>query len=118
LSDRYAASAAPELRLEWIDGYEPTHSKGFPDWRELYKAVSEAHDDGHVAKFVRAIKNGEEASRKYETGEGSDDFPVKGDAWFKVAQLAYDSTLGLGPDDKWIWGAGFDPLWNAVPAAA
>ena len=113
----YAASSAPELRLEWIDGYEPTRSKGL-DWQGLYEVVNVAHDDGHVAKFVRAIKNGEGASRVYESGEGSEDFPVKGEAWFKLAQLSYDSTLGLGPDDKWIWGAGFDPLWNAVPAAA
>ncbi|KAG7287776.1 hypothetical protein NEMBOFW57_007291 [Staphylotrichum longicolle] len=113
----YAAGAAPELKLEWIEGYAPTSSKGL-DWAGLYQVVNTAHDDGHVAKFVRAIKNGEEVSRQYEKGEGSEDLPVKGEAWFKLAQLAYDSTLGLGPDDKWIWGAGFDPLWNAVPAAA
>lgn len=113
----YAAGSAPELKLEWVDGYQATHTKGL-DWEGLYRVVNAAHDDGHVAKFVRAIKHGEQASKEYESGEGSEDFPVKGEAWFKLAQLAYDSTLGLGPDDKWIWGAGFDPLWNAVPAAA
>ncbi|KAK4119023.1 hypothetical protein N657DRAFT_675207 [Parathielavia appendiculata] len=113
----YAASAAAELSLDWVEGYVPTHSKGL-DWQGLYKVVNKAHDDGHVAKFVRAIRNGQESSRKYETGEGSENFPVKGESWFKLAQLSYDSTLGLGPDDKWIWGAGFDPLWNAVPAVA
>ncbi|CAG8904526.1 unnamed protein product [Penicillium egyptiacum] len=64
----YAANGAAELRLEDIAGYEPTASKAM-DWRELYGAVNEVHDDGHIAKFVRALKNGEEASRPFE-GEG------------------------------------------------
>ncbi|KAK1751367.1 oxidoreductase AflY [Echria macrotheca] len=112
----YAASAAAELKLENIEGYKPTLTAGL-DWKGVYELVNDAHDDGHVAKFVRAIKNGEEVSKPYETGPGSEDFPVKGGSWLKLAQLAYDSTLNLGPDDKWIWGTGFDPLWNAVPNA-
>jgi hypothetical protein len=116
----YAASAAPELRPEYIGEYSPTHSAGVEagDWQRLYRLVNVAHDDGHLAKFVRALKNGENVSRVFETGEGAADFPVKGDAWFRLAQVAYDSTLNQAEDDKWIWGAGFDPLWAKVPALA
>lgn len=113
----YAASAAADLHLEDIEGYKPTHSAGL-DWHGLYSAVNVAHDDGHVAKFVRAIKNGQHASKPYETGEGAENFPVKGDSWFKIAQMAYDSTLNVDVDDKWVWGVGYDPLWANVPALA
>jgi hypothetical protein len=27
-------------------------------WKELYAAVNKEHDDGHVAKMIRALKNG------------------------------------------------------------
>ncbi|KAK4139506.1 oxidoreductase AflY [Dichotomopilus funicola] len=115
----YAASSAPELRPEFVREYAPTLSSGVKagDWQGLYKLVNVAQDDGHLAKFVRALKNGEEISRGFETGEGADDFPVKGDAWFRLAQVAYDTTLNQAEDDKWIWGSGFDPLWAKVPAA-
>jgi hypothetical protein len=55
----YEANGAAELLLEDISRYRPTGSKGM-DWRALYKALNEVHGDGHIAKFVRALKNGEE----------------------------------------------------------
>ncbi|KAH8698792.1 hypothetical protein BGW36DRAFT_340049 [Talaromyces proteolyticus] len=113
----YAASAAAELHLDDIVGYQPTYSAGL-DWSGLYAAVNTAHDDGHVAKFVRAVKNGEEVSRPFESGDGADDFPVKGDSWFKLAQMAYDTTVKDEVDDKWVWGVGFDPLWQRIPDLA
>jgi hypothetical protein len=120
----YAASAAPELRDEYLTEYEPTLSKGM-DWKELYRAMNQHHDDGHVAKFVRAIKNGEEASAPFErqleqlNGHGPVDFlPVKGDMWFRIAQLCYDSTVTyVDGQAKWVWGAGFPPMWDKVAAA-
>ncbi|RAO66040.1 uncharacterized protein BHQ10_002052 [Talaromyces amestolkiae] len=111
----YAASAAAELHLEAIVNYKPTFSAGL-DWKGLYDAVNKTHDDGHVAKFVRAIKNGEEVSKPFEEGEGSDHLPVKGESWFKLAQMAYDTTYNQEVDDKWIWGVGYDPLWAKIPA--
>ncbi|KAL4985711.1 hypothetical protein BDW68DRAFT_198603 [Aspergillus falconensis] len=111
----YAANGAAELRLEDIAGYEPTASKGM-DWRELYRAVNEVHDDGHIAKFVRALKNGEEASRPFEEGEWGDSFPVKGELWLRIAQMGYDTTKdGVDNSDKWVWGSGFDLAWMKVP---
>lgn len=88
----HAASAAPELRLEDAVGYEPVISKGM-GWEQIYELVKGAHDDGHVAKFVRALKNGEHVSKPFEKGEGSDVFPIKGDGWLRIAQMECDTTL-------------------------
>nr|E1ACQ8.1 RecName: Full=Baeyer-Villiger oxidase notM; AltName: Full=Notoamide biosynthesis cluster protein M [Aspergillus sp. MF297-2]ADM34146.1 hypothetical protein [Aspergillus sp. MF297-2] len=111
----YAANGAAELRLEDISGYEPTASKGM-EWHALYKAVNEVHDDGHIAKFVRALKNGETVSAPFEQGDGADAFPIKGDLWLRIAQMGYDTTKdGHDNSDKWVWGAGFDLAWMKVP---
>lgn len=111
----YAANGAAELRLEDIARYEPTASKGM-HWRALYKAVNEVHDDGHIAKFVRALKNGETVSAPFEQGDGADAFPIKGDLWLRIAQMGYDTTKdGHDNSDKWVWGAGFDLAWMKVP---
>jgi hypothetical protein len=119
----YAASASPELRDENMVGYEPTLSKGM-DWSQLYHALNQHHDDGHVAKFVRAIKNGEEAAKPFEDelekldGKPAVDYlPVKGALWFKIAQMCYDSTVTyVDGQSKWVWGAGFEPMWDKVAA--
>ncbi|KUI64699.1 Oxidoreductase AflY [Cytospora mali] len=116
----YASCAAAELRLdEYIVGYEPTLSRGM-DWRSMYKAIGGHHDDGHVAKFVRALKNGQDVARPFEEeeGQGAASFPVKGDLWFRVAQIAYDTTADedtIQVENKWVWGAGFDPMWARFP---
>ena len=111
----YAASASPELKGENATSYEPTLSKGMR-WHELYEALNTHHDDGHVAKFVRAIKNGEEVAKPFEQADDASDFPVKGDMWIKIAQMCYDSTvMFVDGQKKWVWGAGFDPMWEGVP---
>ncbi|MCJ1399419.1 hypothetical protein MMC11_002621 [Xylographa trunciseda] len=116
----YAANGAAEMRAQDVVEYEPTLSKGM-DWRAMYKAVNDIHDDGHVVKFIRALKNGENVVKPFEQGEGTASFPVKGDMWFKIAQICYDSTATIGEENpnelskKWVWGAGFDPAWMKVP---
>jgi hypothetical protein len=111
----YAASAAPELKDEFAVDYEPTLSKNM-DWQQMYQALNKHHDDGHVAKFIRAIRNGEEVSEQFETSGEAADFPVKGDLWFRIAQLCYDTTImHVDGQKKWVWGAGFDSMWDAVP---
>ncbi|KAL9111225.1 MAG: hypothetical protein Q9227_004303 [Pyrenula ochraceoflavens] len=117
----YAACAAAELRLQDVVDYEPTLSRGM-DWRTMYKATNERRDDGHIAKFIRALKNGEEVAKAFEEGEGADSFPIKGDLWFKVAQMCFDTTIdewdsekNILPDAKWVWGAGFEPPWMRIP---
>ncbi|KAI0192433.1 hypothetical protein F4808DRAFT_443144 [Astrocystis sublimbata] len=116
----YAAIACPELREENLLGYEATLSQGW-DWEGLYRAVCGVRDDGHIAKFVRALRVGEEVERGLE-GEGDGDWnarlPVKGDLWFRVAQLCFDTTSrsdGIEAEEKWVMGAGFEPMWAMVP---
>jgi questin oxidase-like protein len=109
----YAASAAVELRLEDVVNYSPGPSTGM-DWNALYRAVLTVHDDGHLVKLVRGLKHGEEISKPFEN-EGAESFPIKGDSWLKIAQMAYDSTVGRPILEKWIWGVGFDENWANVP---
>jgi hypothetical protein len=110
----YAASGCPELNVDDVANYQATLSKGM-GWDELYKAIVDMHDDGHVAKFVRALRNGMEVGAPFENGESGDAFPLKGNMWLQLARMAYDTTLGLSPEGKWIWGAGFDQPWGGVP---
>lgn len=133
----YAGSAAPEVKDENIRDYQPTASKGM-DWDTLYQAVNQHHDDGHVATFVRALKNGHDACAPYEQTNGvnghasaaangtngvngdrsGSDFPVKGDSFLKIAQMCYDSTCSyVDGKKKWVWGAGFDSMWDNVQDA-
>lgn len=111
----YAASAAPELRGEFAHEYAPTLSAGM-GWSELYAGLNKHHDDGHVAKFVRAVRNGEEAARPFEAAGDVAGFPVTGGLWLKIAQLCYDTTVEhIDGQKKWVWGAGFDPMWEKIP---
>ncbi|EFX02650.1 hypothetical protein CMQ_2579 [Grosmannia clavigera kw1407] len=116
----YAGSAAPEVDLEQhLVGYVPApdavNSRG-TNWQTLYAAVNQHHDDGHVAKFVRACRNGEEATAPYEKlAETLDWLPVHGDLWLKLAQLCYDTTYQYADGQKkWVWGTGFAAMWENV----
>ena len=111
----YSASAAAELRIEDVENYEAGKSAGM-DWAALYKAINTTHDDGHLAKFVRALKNGEDISKPFEHGEGADSFPIKGEMWLKLAQMSFDSTVDVPTVGKWLWGTGFDQAWAQVPS--
>ncbi|KAH1569450.1 hypothetical protein KXX25_008446 [Aspergillus fumigatus] len=109
----YAASGAVELRRKDIVDYRPRHGL---TWDSLYQAVRRVHDDGHLAKFIRALKAGEQISRPFEQGKRAEAFPIKGSMWLRIAQMAYDSSAGRPIEEKWIWGAGFEPNWATVPA--
>nr|UIK22903.1 oxidoreductase PtaJ-like protein [Trichoderma rhododendri] len=116
----YAANGAPELRTEVVDEYAPTLSKGM-GWAELYRAANEVHDDGHVIKFIRSMRNGEDVVKPFEQGSGAGDFPIQGDRWLKLAKLCYDGTANVIDEPnrllsrKWVFGAGFDPAWKDLP---
>ncbi|AEO66249.1 099811ce-411b-4082-844d-f9b42c878f83 [Thermothielavioides terrestris] len=115
----YAASGAVALDAGAIASYVPGPSKGM-GWAELYRAVLGQHDDGHLAKFVRALKNGCDVEEAL-AGAGQEEevarlMPVRGDMWLRIAQMSYDSALGKTEVlDKWIFGAGFDERWACRP---
>ena len=116
----YAASGAAEMHVQNLLEYKPMLSKDM-DWRDIYRAAIEIHDDGHVVKFIRALRNGEDVVMPFEHGPGAASFPVTDSMWLKIAQICYDSTAEIGNEDpkelsrKWVWGAGFDGAWAKVP---
>lgn len=112
----YAACGCPEFDVQEINNYHAGPSSGM-GWSELYHAINVMHDDGHVAKFVRALKSAEGICQPFEQQEPYA-FPMKGEAWLQLGRMAYDSTLGLPDEAKWVFGAGFDQAWGNVPARA
>ena len=93
-------------------------SKSITDWGELYAAVRGQHDDGHAVKLIRALKNGEDATARFDQEPGVADFlPVRGDSWFRLAQLCYDTTATghVNAEEKFVWGIGFEQSWQGVP---
>lgn len=107
----YVTCGMPALDISDVVEYRGQPS-GNMDWNELFKAVNEQHDDGHVAKFVRALKNGSDMGKPFERQAG---FPVKGDMWLKVARMAYDTTLDLPGPAMWVMMTGMDQAWAQVP---
>ncbi len=114
----YIASGTPELREQNVLGYEPTLSKDIMDWDALYAAVRGEHDDGHAAKFVRAVKNGEDVTAQFSQESGvATLLPVRGGSWFRLAQLCYDTTATgrVNVAEKWVWGIGLDHSRQVIP---
>ncbi|KKK23172.1 hypothetical protein ARAM_002143 [Aspergillus rambellii] len=108
----YVICGLPELDIHAVENYTGTTSGAAAGWMELFALVNEQHDDGHVAKFVRALKNGEEVCREFED---DDDFMVQGDMWLKIARMAYDSTQNTTPQTSWVVMAGMNDAWAPVP---
>lgn len=111
----YITCGLPDLTEESITGYEVGADR---DWETVFKLVNEQHDDGHVAKFVRALKNGQDLAKEVEDEKAAAEFPVRGDMWLKIARMSYDTTLGLPPPAKWVIMAGMDSGWANVPGKA
>ncbi|KAG5970578.1 hypothetical protein E4U55_001578 [Claviceps digitariae] len=115
----YVVSGSAELHAEAITEYSDGITDGM-GWEELYAAVNKEHDDGHVAKLIRALKNGQEACRPFEEQEKDEDklkttFPVHGDMWLKVARMALGTTQGWPTDLKFVNFTGFDMGWKIRP---
>jgi hypothetical protein len=108
----YATIGAPELHIEDVEDYKGQTS-GDMDWSTLFRTMNEFDsDDGHVAKFARALKNGEDVAKPFEEGPDSKAFPIKAGSWLKLARMAHDSTIGYGYGAKWVMMAGMDAAWK------
>jgi hypothetical protein len=115
----YASCGSPQLDLDFVTSYDPTISKGM-SWQDFYEATVKFHDDGHVAKFMRSLYSAESEARVLEERigrEATTTFPIQGDMWHRVAQMCLDSTTDVPLEEKWLMGAGFDPVWNRVTNA-
>ncbi|KAG6007654.1 hypothetical protein E4U21_005735 [Claviceps maximensis] len=114
----YVVGGCAELHADAITEYEDGITDGM-GWPELFAAVNKEHDDGHVAKLIRALKNGQEACRPFEEAEGEEAsrtaFPVHGDMWLKVARMTLGTTQGWPTDLKFVNFTGFDMGWKIRP---
>jgi hypothetical protein len=106
----YAVSGSAALDGNAVSQYASPQSDDL-GWAELFRAVNQEHDDGHAAKFLRALKNGEEACKEFEQGEWEAYFPMKGDMWLKLARMCQDTTTNLPTDLKWVPFTGFPQPW-------
>ncbi|ORY69641.1 uncharacterized protein BCR38DRAFT_419681 [Pseudomassariella vexata] len=107
----YVATGCGPLDDNGISGYASPENEDM-EWEELFYQVVRESDDGHAAKFIRALKNGEETGKAYENGEWGDFFPMKGDMWLKLARMCQDTTKGLPWEIKWVFFAGFEEGWK------
>jgi hypothetical protein len=106
----YAATGSSVLDENAISSYSGSNDLG---WEQLFVDVRRECDDGHAAKFIRALKNGENTAREYEQdGEWKVYFPMKSDMWLKLARMCQDTTKNLGWEKKWVFFAGFEAGWK------
>ena len=107
----YAVCGCPPLDREAISSYSNPKVDEL-GWTALFDGVRKEHDDGHTAKFLRALKNGEQVASKFDQGEWAEYFPMKSDMWLKLARMCHDTTTGMPTDLKWIPFTGFDQPWK------
>src|SRR3569833_3306024 len=81
-----AVTKCAPLDDEAISSYSSPEFDG-NSWETLFTAVNRELDDGHAAKFIRALKNGENVCKEYEEGTWAEYFPMKGDMWLRLARM-------------------------------
>ena len=110
----YASRVAPKLYAHEIADYKPLQ----PDmtWSSLIKRTNElSHDDGHIAKLVRALAYGAKVCETYETDQRTAErFPLKGTGWLQIANMGLDTTTDLRVPARWMRGAGAERNWVNV----
>jgi hypothetical protein len=108
----YAAIGSPLLDSTAISEYTNSESNHMT-WDDLFRDVRKESDDGHAAKFIRALKNGEHTAKPYEQSEEWQAyFPCNGDMWLKMARLCQDTTKNTPWELKWVFFAGFEEGWK------
>ncbi|PYI22895.1 hypothetical protein BO99DRAFT_399627 [Aspergillus violaceofuscus CBS 115571] len=101
----YVSRGTPALSLEAIRTYPVAHR-----WEEIFAFCSRhPQDDGHLAKLVRAVAHGERACRPFE---GERPWPIEGDMWLRIANMAMDSTSDHDHHPMWVRSTGFDQAWR------
>lgn len=105
----YASRRAPEILLQEVEMYKPKipPRDDREPLKEVFERAKEKDDDGHSAKFVRAIAHGKNFTRKYEGQEG---FMMNGNLWDKLGHMAIDSVEDSGA--TWARSVGFDEAWT------
>lgn len=121
----YISRNAPELYVDEITRYPITN-----DWDTIItQSNRHPHDDGHLSKLVRALRNAENVCRPYEGQEKERGLIITGDSWLKIGNMGKleplhraailgadwcvvnDSVKGKGENIMWIRSTGFDEAW-------
>lgn len=100
----YASRRAPKLLVNEITTYAP---KQRSDWEQIFKRVDRHNDDGHAAKFIRALAHGQQACGPFEKEES---WPIQGSSWLQLAHMVIDSVEDDG--NHWVRSAGFPQAWE------
>ncbi|KAI9926056.1 hypothetical protein MW887_004515 [Aspergillus wentii] len=102
----WASRNMPQPQIDDVNSH-PIHM----GWPEVFtKAYTHRTDDGHLAKFVRAVALAEELCQPYEGESEKRSLLVTGDMWLKIGNIAIDAA-GKIPSDMWVRGAGFEEAW-------
>jgi Questin oxidase-like len=100
----YASRKSPKLMINEITDYSP---KQAGDWNGIFKRANRHEDDGHAAKFIRALAHGQQACAPFEEKEA---WPVRGKSWLQLAHMVIDSVEDDG--DHWARSVGFPQAWE------
>ncbi|KAL4901850.1 hypothetical protein BDW74DRAFT_159056 [Aspergillus multicolor] len=106
----YISRNAPELYMDEITNYPVKQ-----DWNSIIEqSISHTHDDGHLVKLVRALRNGERVCAGFQGREGELGLKINGDDWLKIGNMVIDSVHGKGEEKMWVRSTGFDEAWEDV----
>lgn len=113
----YAASLGPELLIDEVVNYQPREPGS--TWSSIIRRCLVVPDDGHLPKLIRALAHGEKLCQPSESEDAQTAlslFPVKGNMWLQIANMAIDSAE-IEPDllRRWVRGAGSDEAWAEFP---
>jgi hypothetical protein len=82
----YVSRGCPELLRDEITNYPVTN-----DWPAVFaRAASHPNDDGHLAKFVRAVAHGQNVCKSFES-QGPQKMPVSGNMWLQIGNMGKSS---------------------------
>ena len=98
------------MLIDEITNYSP---KQAGEWDTIFKRVDRHEDDGHAAKFIRALAHGQQACAPFEEKES---WPVRGKLWLQLAHMVIDSVEDDG--DHWVSSTGFAQAWEKFHARA
>ncbi|KAL4736469.1 hypothetical protein BDV11DRAFT_211211 [Aspergillus similis] len=106
----YVSRNAPQLYLDEVTKYPINQT-----WESIIKqSIQHTHEDGHLVKLIRALKNGEAVCRPYEGQEREKGLKITGDSWLRIGNMVIDSVHGKGEEKMWVRSTGFDEAWGGV----
>jgi len=104
----YASRAAPQILVNEIARYKPKQlgKDARESWKEIFERATVKDDDGHSAKFVRAVAHGKDYCGKFGDSEHLAMTPA---LWDNFGHMVIDSVEDSG--STWARSVGFDEAW-------